>query len=334
MDKPNYFYWGSLSVPEHLLKQAILKPGVGRYKRLRSHAHLGNNLILINGIWHNIKIVSAGMTGYYIECKDKESLKPIYRLFCQTLKYLRSIAPTFEKTIIKPILPQSIYDFIQTSVFDYFEAIDDFGTPVGFGNVGIILTGPPGVGKSETMRWLKEVAYADYNRGSYTLSLGELVGILNKGTPINTERVLVFLDDIDSNLLRDRRETNNPLTSQFLTCLDGLEKQEGRVIVASTNESIENIDPALRRPGRFEHIIHLDYPDLHMVRNFCKSRKIEEVDPVLFEGWSFARLDMFLSKFKVAQYRHQTTMPVFYERFIHEMGSTDPTVSAFQETLI
>lgn len=48
--------------------------------------------------------------------------------------------------------------------------------------------------------------------------------------------------------------------SQFLTELDGLEELRGVVILGATNR-VDLIDPALIRPGRFDHIIHLGLPD-------------------------------------------------------------------------
>jgi AAA+ superfamily predicted ATPase len=138
---------------------------------------------------------------------------------------------------------------------------------------------------------------------------------------------LIFIDDIDANILRDRKETHNPLTSQFLTCLDGLDKREGRVIVVSTNECLDSVDLALTRPGRFEHTIHIEYPTIDLIQQFCDERDVN-LNAKLFENWSFARIDMFLSKFKVAEFRYGTSLKAFYEKFIYEMGATDPTVEA------
>ena len=91
--------------------------------------------------------------------------------------------------------------------------------------------------------------------------------------------------------------------------------------------------PAERRPGRFEHLIHFEYPTLDLIVKFCEQRELS-LDSSLFEGWSFARVDMFLAKYKVANYRYGTSLSAFYEKFIHEMGDSDPTVEEFQEAAI
>ena len=118
------------------------------------------------------------------------------------------------------------------------------------------------------------------------------------------------------------------MTSQFLTCLDGLDKHEGRVIVISTNEDIGDIDPALKRPGRFENTVRFEYPDLGLIRQFCEEREIK-IDFNKFGGWSFARIDMFISRYKVAKFMQNTSIDAFYEKFIHDMGVTDETVEAY-----
>lgn len=270
----------------------------------------------------------SGSDDVYVETAI---VAPVYKRFTQALRHLRSLNPPQEpRAPIKPILKKQIFDLIESTILDFWQAISELGTTKGFGNVGVILAGPPGVGKSETMRWLAELLEENYGRSSFQLSMIELSKMLQTGTPINTNKGLVLIDDIDANILRNRKETRNPMTSCFLTCLDGLNKSEGRVIVVSTNEELEDVDPALLRPGRFDHVIHFEYPNLELIKEFCDEREIK-LAPTLFEDWSFARIDMFCAKFRVAHHRYGTEMPVFYEKFISEMGETDPTVEACQE---
>ncbi len=325
-DNRRFFMWEADGVVNHLLLEAKIRPLPSKRARIRKGSSSGE-FVLKRDNEYKIEIVDRGMAGLQVFCQPEE-IKHVYRAFKETLNHLCSLYEARE--IRRPILPQKIYDLIQESVFNFYEAINALGTTKGFGNVGLILAGPPGVGKSETMRWIGEEAHEKYKRGKYQLSLSELNKLLAEGYPLNANHALIFIDDIDANILRDRNETRNPLTSQFLTCLDGLEKREGRVIIVSTNEKVDKIDPALTRPGRFEHIIHFDYPTPDLIERFCKEKKIE-LNPNLFDGWSFARIDMFLAKFKVANYRYGTALNVFYEKFIHEMGEEDPTVARYRE---
>lgn len=326
-DKRRSFYCNSDAPIDHLIRQKIIRRVPNQRVRLRKYGCFpGRYVIAVDGKDHLIELGSASMSGFTVYCEPK-SIAPVYRAFREAEKYLQS--QIAKKMVIRPVLPKPIFDLLESAVFDFYKALDALRTTRGFGNVGIILTGPAGVGKTETMRWLREEAYATYKRGNFQLGLSQLHKILVDGTPLNTDKALFFIDDIDANLLRDRKITKNALTSQFLTCLDGMEKQEGRVMVVSTNERIDDgIDPALLRPGRFDHVIHFEYPTLDLIKQFCQERAIN-VSPTKFEGWSFARVDMFMAKFRVAEYLHQTSIATFYEKFIYEMGEADSTVEAY-----
>lgn len=328
-DPRRFFIWSANGSIQWLKHQAILKPVKdGKLIKLRRKRFDGEFIIVINGKEERITIHDPGPNwGSYFIYTD--NLKGVYRCFIEADKEVCKINQEKEKDILRPILPGKTIDRIETTIFEFCEAIQAFGTAKGFGNVGIILTGPPGTGKSETMRWISEYCVDQFDRESYKLSYAKLYELLQNGVEINTDRTLIFIDDIDASLLRDRREPNsNPLTSQFLTCLDGIDKREGRVIVMSTNEDIGKIDPALRRPGRFENVIKLEYPDIDLIREFCDTRGVS-LNPELLIDWSFARIDLFVSRFKVAQFLHGATIEGFYEKFIHEMGAKDETIEVF-----
>lgn len=341
-----YFYMGNPYVIYHLLSIRALKPVPGLQAYRRKGTSTGHFIVSrtkrLTDVEllkipsekrdepdeYKIEILHGGMSGFYVFLEDKTPVGPVYDVFYRAVKHLASKQETRE--IIKPILPTKITDMIAETIFDFYQSIDDLGTTKGFGNVGIILAGPPGVGKTETMRWVGEYCRENFNRGSFLLSLIELQKMLANGVPFNTDKALIFVDDIDANILRDREETGNQLTSQFLTCLDGLDKCEGRVMMVSTNEKIDKIDPALTRPGRFDHIIHFDYPSLQLIQEFLDDRKIE-MDAARFEDWSFARIDQFMSKFRVANHRFDTPLDVYYEKFIHDMGQEDQTVEKYHQ---
>ena len=67
-------------------------------------------------------------------------------------------------------------------------------------------------------------------------------------------------DVIATNRERLRPQSDVRAASQLLTLLDGLEEVDGVVLVATTNR-IQAIDPAFRRPGRFEEEIFMGPPD-------------------------------------------------------------------------
>ena len=73
-------------------------------------------------------------------------------------------------------------------------------------------------------------------------------------------RGIIFFDDMDV-ALRDRntvKETDDQAV--FLSALDGIEVNEGVVYVFTTNCSIDLIDPAFKRPGRIDLVLHFRPP--------------------------------------------------------------------------
>jgi len=323
-----YLHTNNVRSLDYLMTKAAVKAIPNRELQRRKNGVMsGGYSILTEKGWLPILVSPRGMGCYRIDFKE-EDFKVIWRVIREADKYLASKIEV--RVPIKPILPVATFQMLEQIVFDFYRAIDHLETTRGFGNVGLIFTGPPGVGKSETMRWIRERANDEFSRGCFHLGLAELQEALAQGKPLNSNNALFFIDDIDSNILRDRRKTRNPLTSQFLTCLDGMHKSEGRVMIVSTNEKInDDIDPALLRPGRFDHVIQFEYPTLALIQEFCDRNDLN-MDASLFEGWSFARIDMFLAKFKVAEYMRGATLMGYYEQFIHEMGSTDPTVESYE----
>jgi len=74
---------------------------------------------------------------------------------------------------------------------------------------------------------------------------------------------IIFFDEIDA--ISPRRSTAGTtadarLVSQLLALLDGLDRMDGVVAIGTTNR-LEAIDPALRRPGRFDREIYIAPPD-------------------------------------------------------------------------
>ena len=134
---------------------------------------------------------------------------------------------------------------------------------------GILLHGPPGVGKT----YLAQAIAGEYDLSFIHVSTGDLVASLVGGSARNIEKAfdtalqnlpcLLFFDEFDS--VAQRRDTtpdqeSRRTVNQLLTSLEA-HRDERRLLVMAATNSIEHLDPAVIRPGRFDRHVRIDLPD-------------------------------------------------------------------------
>src|SRR5256714_1016301 len=135
---------------------------------------------------------------------------------------------------------------------------------------GGLLSGPPGSGKKLISRALAHQCEANFISFKGPELLSKWVVESEKGIREVFRRAkqaapcIVFFDELDS--LAPRRSgdldghVGDRVIAQLLTEMDGIEGRTGVIVVAATNRS-ELIDPALLRPGRFDLVVELEYPN-------------------------------------------------------------------------
>jgi transitional endoplasmic reticulum ATPase len=134
---------------------------------------------------------------------------------------------------------------------------------------GVLLTGPPGTGKTllakavanETDSSFYSIAGPEIMSKYYGESEKHIREIFEKAS--KTAPAIIFIDEIDS-IAPKRSEgtdqTEKRIVAQLLTLMDGL-KSRGQVVVMAATNRPEDIDEALRRPGRFDRELRINPPD-------------------------------------------------------------------------
>ncbi|WP_049924110.1 CDC48 family AAA ATPase [Halopiger djelfimassiliensis] len=135
---------------------------------------------------------------------------------------------------------------------------------------GVLLHGPPGTGKTLIARAVANEIDAHFRTISgpeimskyYGESEEQLREVFEEAA--ENEPAIVFIDELDS--IAPKREdvqgdVERRVVAQLLSLMDGLE-QRGEITVIGTTNRVDAIDPALRRPGRFDREIEIGVPDV------------------------------------------------------------------------
>jgi len=134
---------------------------------------------------------------------------------------------------------------------------------------GVLLYGPPGCGKTLLAKAVATECDAHFIslNGPEIMSkfYGESEGNLRKVFDEAKENApsIIFIDEIDA--IAPKREevtgeVERRVVSQLLTLMDGLEARGNIIVIAATNRP-DSLDPALRRPGRFDREIEIRVPN-------------------------------------------------------------------------
>ncbi|MEA1907815.1 MAG: CDC48 family AAA ATPase, partial [Euryarchaeota archaeon] len=135
---------------------------------------------------------------------------------------------------------------------------------------GILMHGPPGTGKTLIAKAVANESGAHFLYIAGPEIMGKYYGESEERLRTIFEEAeekspsIIFIDEIDS--IAPKREevygeVERRVVAQLLSLMDGLEDRGQVVVIAATNR-VNAIDPALRRPGRFDREVEIGVPDM------------------------------------------------------------------------
>ena len=181
---------------------------------------------------------------------------------------------------------------------------------------GILLEGEPGNGKTLFAKALAGEANVNFIPAKATdfesmfMAIGPMKVKLLFRKARKRAPCIVFIDEFDGigtvrNYPGSALETENTrIVTALLNELDGFEPTNGVLVLAATN-SIEALDPALIRPGRFDARFRVPYPDynarVELAKMYCKGKApasecTPEVIAKMTDGYSCAKIESVLNR--------------------------------------
>lgn len=166
---------------------------------------------------------------------------------------MEKVKEEIDLKIIKPLLHKDLYKA--------------YGKKIGG---GILLYGPPGCGKTHIAR----ATAGEINANFINIGINDILDMWLGSSEKNLHEIfetarankpcVIFIDEIDA-LGANRNDINKTagrtVINQFLSELDGIDSDNDGILILGATNAPWYIDPAFRRPGRFDRIIFVAPPD-------------------------------------------------------------------------
>ena len=192
----------------------------------------------------------------------------------------------------------------------YHELYERFNKKLGG---GILLYGPPGNGKTmiakavakETGSTFFPIKFSDLGSKWFGETEGKIKALFDEARA--EKSAVIFFDEIDAIAsARGDESATNRMVAELLSQMDGINRVKGNITIIAATNRIDNLDPAILRPGRFDEKILVPLPDAKMRAAMlrkklsgipCEKLSYFEIAK-LCDGFSGAELELVCEKAK------------------------------------
>ncbi len=209
---------------------------------------------------------------FYDELDDQFLQKP--KVNFSDVGGMESVKKEIDLKIIKPLLHPELYKA--------------YGKKAGG---GILLYGPPGCGKT----FIAKATAGEVNARFINVCLNDILDMWIGNSEKNLHEIfdlarhntpcILFIDEIDAlgaSRSDMKQSSGRHLINQFLQELDGVDNNNDGVLILGATNTPWNLDPAFRRPGRFDRIIFVPPPDVEtrmsILQLKLKDKPIDSID--------------------------------------------------------
>ena len=188
----------------------------------------------------------------------------------------------------KLVLPPNVERSVDRHITGFMSMRDKLLAKGQETNRGIILAGAPGTGKTLLIRSIIEqtdqtVIIVSPEQAAEKGTVAEMFKMARSYAPC-----ILVMEDIDNGVGIHRRLRDHPILGECLNALDGISRNDGIIIIASTNY-LDRMDPALKdRPGRFSRVIEVPVPNQE-----CRHRLINNLSSEVGFNLTYKELTSF-----------------------------------------
>ncbi len=151
---------------------------------------------------------------------------------------------------------------------------------------GLLLYGEPGTGKTMLAEAMTGEIGADLISISGSDIYGKYLGesedniklLFDEIEKVN-EPTIILLDEFDSIISDDEHQARKEVAGEFKRRMSALSEANSNVLIVATTNSLDNIDPALIRSGRFSHKIYIPMPDHNSRRSIFANCLFDDILP-------------------------------------------------------